>query len=386
MTPRRARTAAALVSCLVHAALLWRLAGVEIARPADFAEQAVRVVLREPPPPPPPRPAPPPPAAPAAVAPPPAPPPIAAPEPEPEAAPEPPAEKQPELEVPLPEQQIVSVPEGGREEPPPPDTRFLSDRDNRVEQQMVKKGEPEASREDGDATADSDDSGDGDGPEKPAAPPPPPAAAQPAARPGADRAAPPPLPGLRELLPDALVLAARERDLPVVAQPTPEAPAGGGKRRVRRAEDWQPQTSLRGTLDYLPDVQPGHLTLLNTKADLFAPFVRRVMTRVFQNMIIMLRRAAPSIRGGRERVQAEAVMDRNGRMIGITIQERSTTMAIGLDRMLREACDAAFFDRNPPPGAESDDGNIHFVLETVIEAVPNARGVDISGIFGVGLL
>jgi len=157
-------------------------------------------------------------------------------------------------------------------------------------------------------------------------------------------------------------------------------------RRVRRAEDWQPQTTLRGSLDYLPDVQPGHLTLLNTKADLFAPFVRRVMTRVFQNMLILLRRAAPSIRGGRERVQAEALMDRDGRMIGITIQERSTTMAIGLDRMLREACDAAFFDRNPPPGAESADGKIHFVLETVIEAIPSERGVEISGLFGVGLL
>jgi hypothetical protein len=373
MTPRRARMAAALVSCLAHAALLWRLAELEITQPADLdASPPVQVVLRQPPPPPPPRQAPPPPPPPAVA--PPAPPPVAAPPPEPEPAAEPAAEKPPELEIPLPEQQIVAVPEGGREEPPPPDTRFLSDRDNRVEQQMVRQGEPAASREDGDAQEDSDAEDEGEGENREIAPPP-----------AAERAAKPPLPGLRELLPDALALAARERELPI-AVPTPAPPAGGGKRRVRRAEDWQPQTSLRGTLDYLPDVQPGHLTLLNTKADLFAPFVRRVMTRVFQNMLILLRRAAPSIRGGRERVQAEAVMDRNGNMIGITIQDRSTTMAIGLDRMLREACEAAFFDRNPPPGAESDDGRIHFVLETVIEAVPSGRGVEISGIFGVGLL
>jgi len=377
MSNRRARAAAALVSCLVHAAILWRLAGVEIAPPADLEiPPPVRVVLRQPPPPaapPPKRPPLPPPPAPAAAVPE-IPPPAAAPEAPPPVVPEAAKEKPPELEIPLPEQQIVAVPEGGREEPPP-DTRLLSDRDNRVDQQMVRKGEPEASREDADAAAQADDSGDGDAAEDAPAPPPP----------APPRAVDAPLPGLRELLPGALVLAARQRDLPV-EQPTPAKAAGGGARRVRRAEDWQPQTTLRGSLDYLPDVQPGHLTLLNTKADLFAPFVRRVMTRVFQNMLILLRRAAPSIRGGRERVQAEALMDRDGRMIGITIQERSTTMAIGLDRMLREACDAAFFDRNPPPGAESADGKIHFVLETVIEAIPSERGVEISGLFGVGLL
>lgn len=363
MSSRRAGAAALLLSCLLHAAILWRTARLEIARPADPNETPpVQVVLRQPPPPPPAPPARRPP-------PPPAPPPPAAdavPD-EPEAA-QPEAEKPPELEVPLPEQQIVAVPDGGREEPPP-DTRFLSDRDNRVEEQMVRKGEPEASREEPNPAA--GDDGDGEkAEEKPAAPP---------------LAAKPPLPGLNDLLPGALALASRQRDLPL-PEPTAPAAATGAGRRVRRAEDWQPQTTLRGSLDYLPDVQPGHLTLLNTKADLFAPFVRRVMVRVFQNMLILLRRAAPSIRGGRERVQAEAVMDPSGAMLTITIQERSTTMAIGLDRMLREACDAAFFDRNPPPGAESADGNIHFVLETVIEAVPGPRGVEISGVFGVGLL
>ena len=38
----------------------------------------------------------------------------------------------------------------------------------------------------------------------------------------------------------------------------------------------------RGSADYLPNVRQGDITLLNTKADRFAPFVRRVGMRVFQ--------------------------------------------------------------------------------------------------------
>jgi hypothetical protein len=196
------------------------------------------------------------------------------------------------------------------------------------------------------------------------------------------------LPKLSQLLPDAFALAARQA-APPAPDKQPASAAGGEQRKLKTADNWEPQTRLRGTLDYLPDIKPGHLTMLNTKADLFAPFVRRVMLRVFQNMLILLRRAAPNMRaGGQERVQAEAIMDAAGTMIGIRIINQSTTMSIGLDRMLREACDHAFFDRNPPPGAEAADGNIHFILETVIQAAPSqgGRGVEISGLFGVGLL
>jgi hypothetical protein len=54
---------------------------------------------------------------------------------------------------------------------------------------------------------------------------------------------------------------------------------------------------------------------------------------------------------------------------------------------LHEACNEAFFDRNPPPGAVAEDGNIHFVMQTVVQTFPTAgqRGVGLSGLFGVGL-
>ena len=34
--------------------------------------------------------------------------------------------------------------------------------------------------------------------------------------------------------------------------------------------------------------------------------------------------------------------------------------SLGTDRLLQQACMDGFFDRNPPPGAETADGNIHF--------------------------
>lgn len=341
-----------------------------------------------------------------------------------EAAPEPAAEEpapeeaeRKEVEVPLPEQQIVSMPDAGVEKPPP-DTRFLSDRDNVVEQESVKRGEPAPSRdEDGDDI----NAAEPDAPEVPEAPavkapqevakaePPKPAAppvrepipelaarqpdtgAAPVRRDGAGR----PLPNLESLLPNALALAAQQaKQAPA---PEAEADAGGGAEqppapapgRQRRAAAWEPSTSLRGTLDHLPDVQPGNVTLLNTKAEMFAPFVRRVMLRVFQNMMILLKRGASSMRPGTsEQIQMEAIMSPKGDMISLRVIEHSASRALGLDRLLTEACNQAFFDRNPPPGAAGPDGNIHFIMQTVVQTYPAAgrQGIGLSGVFGVGLM
>lgn len=393
MGPLRARVGAATLSVLLHALLLWMVAGWSVATPVSEEPPPDRVIVslappRQPPP------------APAMAPPPPAgaqpPPPDAAAEsvePPPEAEQ---AEPPPELEIPLPEQQIVSMPDAG-EEKPPDDTRFLSDRDNTVEQQTVKRGEPAPSRdEDGDDTVAAEPEADDAAPDtEMAAAERPDDPAQAANRPAenvgslsaGDGAADRPL-DLASLLPDALKLAAQQAQSSAAA----EQQAGGApekRSRPRRAAAWQPTTTLRGTLDHLPDVRAGHVTLLNTKAEVFAPFVRRVMLRVFQNMMIFLRRAGPSLRPGvREQIEAEAIMSPEGRMIGLRITQQSASRSIGLDRMLTDACNEAFFDRNPPPGAAGSDGNIHFVLQTMVQTYPSVgrRGVALSGIFGVGLL
>lgn len=393
MASWRARGVAATLSVLLHALVIWIISNWEVTQPGSFEVPMEKVVVSLAPP----RPAPPPP--PAARQPPPPEPPPAVLEPPAEAEPAPPvppAEPLPEAAIPLPQRQIVSMPDAGIEKPPP-DTRFLSDRDNVVEEQMVRQGEPAPSTDvDGDDIAATAPDAVADVPEPPAR------VAEEDLGPGGGRdrtaelaagidrgdgRAARPVPDLASLMPNALALAAEQ------ARRAPQEEPGGAPpqraERQRSAAAWEPSTTLRGTLDHLPDVQPGHVTLLNTKAELFAPFVRRVMLRVFQNLMILMRRSAPSMRPGvNEQIEAEAIMSPSGEMIALRITRRSTSMSIGLDRMLTEACNEAFFDRNPPPGAVAEDGNIHFVLQTVVQTYPTAgqRGVGLSGLFGVGLL
>lgn len=398
MASWRARSVAATLSVLLHALLIWVISGWDVTQPGSLEAPVERVVVSLAPPqpapaqPPPPAPAPALPEAesepiaevapPSEVEPPPPPQEAAPPEPAPEAA------------IPLPERQIVSMPDAG-EEKPPPETRFLSDRDNVVKEEMVRQGEPAPSSDlDGDDVVAS-------APDAPAEPPASDRAALEDLGPGrgpdivtdadsgADRLAgraDRPVPDLASLMPNALALAAQQ------ARNAPQEKPGGAppqrSDRQRSAAAWEPTGALRGTLDHLPDVQPGNVTLLNTKAEMFAPFVRRVMLRVFQNLMILMRRNAPSMRPGvNEQIEAEAIMSPTGEMIDLRITRRSTSMSIGLDRMLTEACNEAFFDRNPPPGAVAADGNIHFVLQTIVQTYSTpGGGVALSGLFGVGLL
>ena len=97
---------------------------------------------------------------------------------------------------------------------------------------------------------------------------------------------------------------------------------------------------------------------------MFAPFVRRVALRVFQNFWISLKKDITGPIAAEEQIAAEAVMSPRGDMIGFTILSRSARITLASDRRLGQACNVGFFDRNPPPGARFEDGNIHFVFET----------------------
>jgi hypothetical protein len=303
--------------------------------------------------------------------------------------PEPP--KPPEQKIPIPEQQIVSPPEAG-EEKPPENTRFLSDRDTTVEKQMVKHGEPKRGEE--------------GPPEKPAPEPKRVAENKPAAAP---KPAPAPkpaadprravekrnkesvqiagLPRLDQLLPSAVEIAdaelERERQSGKVEEQKEAA------RRPRGSDVPFPATDVYGTLDFLPDIQSGHITLLNTKAELFAPFVRRVALRVFQNLLISLRRELQRLGvSSEEVVTLEAVMSPQGDLIGTHVSEHSPNLSIGTDRLLQQACLQGFFDRNPPRGAEAADGNIHFIIRTRVLAIagPNQMQYGYRVAFQAGLL
>ncbi|MGH7856651.1 MAG: hypothetical protein ACREQY_04915, partial [Candidatus Binatia bacterium] len=166
---------------------------------------------------------------------------------------------------PPPKTQIVSPSDGP--EAIPDDPRFLSERNSRAEEEMVKRGEPAPAAEPPRELARREEAPSGPaGRERPA----PREEAQTEAR---------ELPGLESLF-------AKPSD--VVDDPTIGAGRGKGRAgderdyaAVARPELWA-DPGERGTPDYLPDVRQGKFTLLNAKADLFAPFVRRVGLRVFQ--------------------------------------------------------------------------------------------------------
>ncbi len=304
--------------------------------------------------------------------------------PPPEAAPEQKAPEPPAMKIPVPEQQIVTAPEGGKSQAPEK-TRFLSERDVTVEKEMVHRGEPAPGTEDGDVVKPKPQAEkkaaakeNGSPGKKPAAP-----------RPGSTQLAA--LPRLDQLLPSAVELAGQgygktEEEIKAAAA----AEAEKHRDMVRRKGDaWLPTSQQIGVLDFLPDVQEGDITLLNTKAELFAPFVRRVALRVFQNLIILLRRElASSGLSTRQSIAAEAVMTRQGDMIGLSITDRSASVSLGLDHKLRQACTQGFFDRNPPPGAEAKDGNIHFELHTDAMVIADGAGHPLGYqiVFQAGLL
>jgi hypothetical protein len=149
-----------------------------------------------------------------------------------------------------------------------------------------------------------------------------------------------------------------------------------------------------GISDFLPGIKEGSITLLNTKAERFAPFVRRVAGRVFQHLDIRLRQTVRGgvVSGGHEYAVVEAVMSKAGRLVSAKVVERQSNSSLAADRILLSVTEPdTFFDANPPAGAEGNDGNIHFLLmiDLQVQAVQDPRSgrtvAGYQGVAGVGL-
>jgi len=292
-----------------------------------------------------------------------------------QAAPQPPA-------IPVPKQQIVTPPDQG-EEKEPANTRFLSDRSNTVKEEMVRRGEPAAGSPEAQAQAQKAEtkSGRHEGARR---------AVPERAPAGSDVAS---LPKLDQLLPPIGDMI-REGAVP---PETGKAGEAGSERRTTGRTDLLRHGAagrgLRGgSLDFLPTVREGDITLLNTKAEQFAPFVRRVAARIFEHLQISLRQASRSAAGsGREFAEVEAVMSKSGKLVGARVVKREGNTGLSADRRLLATTEPnVFFDANPPPGAEASDGNIHFILlvDLAVRAAPGERrgaGVEYYGVAGVGL-
>lgn len=315
-------------------------------------------------------------------------------------APAPLAEKAPappEEVVPPPKNQIVSPPDSP--EQTPEKTRLFSDRDSHALEEMVKRGEPAPPAKPPQAKP---DNAKEKGPDKPA-----PSKARGESQ-GEERGSAlaksqrqtvnpstrtAPALGMSDLFVRPAELA-RDPALRKGDSGEDAKTAEGGKRdlaSLNRPELWA-NPGERGTPDYLPDIKQGNFTLLNTKADRFAPFVRRVGLRVFQSFSMEFKQLifAGSVPQGRDNVEVEAVMSRDGRRMEVYLKQRNGNLSS--DRVLLGTLnDHIFFDENPPAQAVAEDGRIHFVFALDASVW---YGHDQSGqlqpgaywVFGAGLL
>ena len=123
-----------------------------------------------------------------------------------------------------------------------------------------------------------------------------------------------------------------------------------------------------GTPDVLPDIRQGNLTFLNAKANRFAPFVRRVALRVFQHLIIFQRKNLQinDVVAANNVSTIEAKIDTQGNLKKLIIQTRSGSYAV--DEALLRACENGAWDENPPDEAIAEDGMIHFIFRSDINA------------------
>lgn len=185
-----------------------------------------------------------------------------------------------------------------------------------------------------------------------------------------------PAPPLRELKLDEQTLLS---EFGQKAPPTPSSPrtldelvggkaAQGFSRRNYQAFS-RPSGSgaaflgLGGTSDYLPNLPDGDITLLNTKATLFAVFVRRVATQVFAQLRSQgwgsLSPASIQAISGFARIRA--TLDPHGNLKGVELLGSSGSPRF--DEVLAAAARAGARDPNPPRQAAAEDGNFHFIFE-----------------------
>ena len=253
--------------------------------------------------------------------------------------------------------QIVSATEESTS--PPPETKLLAAVNSSTPLESVKRGLEGAPTVGEQSSAQvSSQPISKPAPQAPSIAAPPPPASQ-KNSPGRDEKPKPPPPNLKL---DQSTLLKRYGSDPAIQQPlnqqeTPTAfsrPPGSGARFLGNG----------GTADYLPSLPDGDLTLLNAKANQYAVFVRRVAVQVFAELrqVGWESLRASDIRGITSEAVFEAKMDRRGELISVTLLEGSGSGAF--DAVLRTAVDKAARDRNPPAGAEAEDGYIHFIFKS----------------------
>lgn len=118
-----------------------------------------------------------------------------------------------------------------------------------------------------------------------------------------------------------------------------------------------------GINDHLPNLPDGDITLLNAKANTYASFVRRVAVQVFTQL-----RSQGWEKLSQQQIQQlsdfttiEAVLSLQGKLLSVRIL--SSSGSTHFDSVVNLSVSAGVRDPNPPPGAEAQDGAIHFIFK-----------------------
>lgn len=149
-----------------------------------------------------------------------------------------------------------------------------------------------------------------------------------------------------------------------------------------------PFTGPDGVPDHLPEIPDGDITMLNSKAFAFAVFVRRVAYKVFGEFRQRSWETLPAteIRRASGTAMVLAVLNPQGELIKAELLDSSGSKSF--DQVLRGAAQAGAWDRNPPPGAAAEDGNIHFLFKARSWVRPGPDGLRQQRwiLLGTGLL
>ena len=286
----------------------------------------------------------------------------------------------PTPQVSLPKEQIVATPDLPSQTPTVP-TRFRSDRDTRAVKEQIRRGtEPTRvsqkqsrapeSQERSASTKETSTSEQGESVRHPneseRKPPSSKSELKPAKQQLTLSAA-----DLNRAVGQGVLVSPQGAKIPQIS-PIGGSPKLSDSQREVNLNKYQPFTSslLSGSPDFVPNIPDGEMTLLNTKADKFAVFVRRVGAQVFG----LLRRnnwqrmSAQEIRRIEDFSTVEAVLSPKGEFLSVKILDSSGSVAF--DGVLKSAAQGGSWDQNPPKGATADDGNIHFLFKSRVWARP----------------
>ena len=121
-----------------------------------------------------------------------------------------------------------------------------------------------------------------------------------------------------------------------------------------------------GTPDLIPSIRDGEITLLNTKASKYAVFVRRVATQVFNNLKSESWSSLTynEISKIKNTAVIEAILDNNGKLKKISLKEDSNS--IFFNNALEKSVNKGANDPHPPASALTANNEFIFIFQAKI--------------------